>query len=393
LTKLTSLSVFTLSANNPLFFAGLPPNLEHFSLKVEHTGPSIMYARPTDTAQLARLTNLRSLHMEWTEHDLRLLEPLQNLEELLLSLDENFKMDYAALKNMPKLKRLKVQFNSPTRGDLYPHDLSTLEEAGEHIEELHVDRVGFNLGNMRNLKKLTVNKLDKNHMRFIEPVANQLEEFNSSSIYGFYEFQSEMFAHFAKLPKNVIGQKTLEDLRDLIYPLQISPADVEILLLQHTNLRNLEGLEMFPNLKTLSLPGTVEDFSGLLHLRKLTNFRLISQGRSFSNFRNQDFAWLQNSALSLTHIYISRSKLEILDGIRIFRNLNRFIIDYSSVRDLSPLRELKKLTHILVSESPVSNIQPIPSMNLRFAEFQYCSIYNNDQTSVLNRNLKRKREF
>lgn len=331
-----------------------------------------------------------------------------NIDTLKLSSCNS--LDYSPINDIKSLKYLAIN-------DLKINDLSFINKL-VHINEIYIGDCNiYSLNGISNLSKIEyftcymckyltdISEISKLINLYELDLSSSFSLINIDSLHYLKKLQ---FLNLNKcsLINNILSISNL-NLKYLnligchsLYDIKILPSSLKILLLNNTNITDLNFLNNLSNINYLDLSNCVKiyDFKSLSCLDSLnylnlfnTNFndtKIISELKIQELYINnckyiQSFKYLKNM-ISLNILSINFNDIEDISFLKSLTSLKILFINNNKINDFNPIKKLINLEKLYIS----SNKLPIDNLNfiISLKKIYYLDISNNiikDNTATL----------
>jgi len=293
---------------------------------------------------LGNLKNLVSLKISVNKiEEIEELESLINLKHLHLW--ANKISEIKGLENLTNLRILKLGSN-PIKEIKGLDTLKNLEElslSGTKITELK------GLENLDKLKKLDLPYKSKELDKYVQVMGRDGRKYvkfcrtKLKSGHGMVEYDGKTFEVFEdSLIMNNQGISNIRNIEGLD-----RFTNIKVLDLRDNNIRDLEGLEMLINLENLLIYGNrIQRLSGL---KQLTNLKVLKFGHYMRTTK--------------------QNNIKILDGAELPPNLEKLDISYNDVSRIKNLNKLKKLKYLSLDNNNISGPEGLENLSSSLEKF------------------------
>jgi Leucine-rich repeat (LRR) protein len=298
-----------------------------YKIDLDTEAEYLKYTNQEDFNKLSNLRKLKILSIDFQKTydiiDLRVLENLNNLEELYLY-NSNHIENVESLSNLIKIKQLDfyslniedIDFvvNYSNLKSIYIEDLciKDIEPLSSCVE---LDTVSIINSEIRDLSAL------KDLKRLTYLAVNNSKVTDISVISSFPQLQYLSFS-----------DNFICDINNVKFPLLLNRLD-----LSYNNISNFTSIYSLDNLEKLTLDG--------------------------SNIYNGDFLANLESANNLKWLSLNDNVIGDLTFVQSFSNLEMFSFEYNNVTNLKPLYKLEYLDYIRISGNPITDLTQLEGIN------------------------------
>ncbi|MGZ0086895.1 leucine-rich repeat domain-containing protein [Caldibacillus thermoamylovorans] len=333
---------------------------------------------------LSKLTNLKTLNINDTFYgtDDRIdgspLSHLKRLENLYMN--RVFFKNFTFLQSMKKLKKLIAPFSNVSTNDVKTNI------ALEHLEIQTADLSG--LAHLTNLKYLDISGGGVSNIEPLSKLAN-LTALDASSN------KIEDITPISQLPK--LERLNLHDNYIESLPILKLPS-LTSLDISNNLLTDIQPLESLTKLKVLSIAGNhIRDFTPLRKLR-LEKLDVSEEGKSSTSLiKDKELERVLREVLNkptgeitendlgrIKELSILQEDVHSLEGLQYAKNLTSLRISFTSISDLSPLRNLTKLVSLDLRNNKIKEIEALSQLvNLEELDLSYNRIEQIDPLATL----------
>ncbi|XID94608.1 leucine-rich repeat protein [Paenibacillaceae bacterium WGS1546] len=300
-----------------------------------------------DISVLGKLTNIKRLDL--ADNQIQHIDGLSQLQQLeSLTLSGNQIQQITALSQLSQLRFLILSNNQIE--DITP--LANL--TGLWTAELKQNRI-TDIGALSNLKNLYTLYLSGNLITDFTPTAAYYNNLTNKdfSLEGLNEEENIVIS----FPDPFVEQAVRSKIQKPEGEIRVRDVNgiTDLSLVFNDNLSNLEGIQYFTDLKSLTIWGTgVKDISHLEQLKKIETLKLDDN-------QIEDISVL-GKLTNIKRLDLADNQIQHIDGLSQLQQLESLTLSGNQIQQITALSQLSQLRYLILSNNQIEDITPLASL-------------------------------